>query len=57
MRMLKRAQRRAKQAGKLVAKWEKHINEADRLQLIAKQPSFWNDTETEPFSGSLEIFQ
>jgi hypothetical protein len=46
-RMLDRARRRAKQAGKLVDKWEKRLAAVDRAEVDTKQPKLWEDSETE----------
>jgi anti-sigma-K factor RskA len=46
-RMLGRARRRAKQAAKLVEKWEKRLAAMDRLEVDAKQPKLWEDSEPE----------
>jgi hypothetical protein len=46
-RMLGRARRRAKQAARLVEKWEKRLAAVDRLEVDAKQPKLWEDSETE----------
>ncbi|WP_035358213.1 hypothetical protein [Edaphobacter aggregans] len=42
-RMLMRARRRAKQAAKLVEKWEKKLADVDRLDVEAKQAKLWEE--------------
>jgi hypothetical protein len=42
-RMLTRARRRAKQAAKLVEKWEKKLADVDRLDVEAKQAKLWEE--------------
>jgi hypothetical protein len=44
-RMLARARRRAKQAAKLVEKWEKRLAETNRSEVAAKQASLWDEAE------------
>jgi hypothetical protein len=41
--MLERARRRAKQAAKLVEKWEKRLADVDRLDTEAKQARLWDE--------------
>jgi hypothetical protein len=45
-RMLARARRRAKQAGKLVEKWEDRLTELNREGVAAKQSLLWDETES-----------
>lgn len=44
-RMLMRARRRAKQAEKLVEKWEKRLAETNRSEVAAKQAFLWDEAE------------
>ena len=44
-RMLSRARRRAKQAAKLVEKWEKQLAETKRSEVAAKQATLWDEAE------------
>ncbi len=42
-RMLARAERRSKQAAKLVEKWKARLTELDREGVAAKQARLWSD--------------
>ncbi len=56
-RMLARARRKAKQAARLVAKWESRVNEANRKQTLENQPSLWSDAGSEVISDRMEACQ
>lgn len=43
-RMLARARRRAKQADKLVVKWEARLTEVSRKEVSVKQRVLWDET-------------
>ena len=43
--MLRRAERRHKQAAKLVEKWKKRIAELDRAGIAARQPTLWTEIQ------------
>jgi hypothetical protein len=46
-RMLARAERRSKQAAKLVEKWKTRLTELDREGVAAKQARLWSDDHSE----------
>jgi hypothetical protein len=43
--MLARAERRSRQAAKLVDKWKLHLAELDRAGVAAKQARLWADEQ------------
>jgi hypothetical protein len=45
-RMLARAERRSRQATKLVEKWKARLSELDRAGVAAKQAKLWADEHT-----------
>jgi hypothetical protein len=45
-RMLARAERRSRQAAKLVDKWKSRLVELDRAGVAAKQATLWSDEHT-----------
>lgn len=45
-RMLARAERRARQAAKLVDKWKSRLAELDRAGVAARQAKLWADVHT-----------
>jgi len=45
-RMLARAERRSRQAAKLVDKWKSRLVELDRAGVAAKQAMLWSDEHT-----------
>ena len=45
-RMLARAERRSRQAAKLVEKWKLRLAELDRTGVAAKQARLWADEQT-----------
>ena len=45
-RMLARAERRLRQAGKLVDKWKSRLVELDRAGVAAKQAKLWSEEYT-----------
>ncbi len=57
--MLARAERRSRQAAKLVEKWKARLTELDREGVAAKQARLWSDdhaeqgTETSPQSTKM----
>jgi hypothetical protein len=46
-RMLARAERRSRQATKLVEKWKARLTELDREGVVAKQARLWSDDHLE----------
>ena len=54
-RMLTRARRRAKQAAKLVEKWEKRLVETNRSEVATKQASLWDEAERATRSEAFEV--
>ena len=46
-RMLARAERRSKQAAKLVEKWKARLRDLDREGVAAKQAKLWSDEHPE----------
>ena len=44
-RMLARAERREKQAAKLIEKWKERIAELDRTGIAAQQPTLWPEIQ------------
>ena len=51
-RMLARAERRSKQAAKLVEKWKSRLAELDREGVAAKQAKLWADAHQEQQSDT-----
>ena len=45
-RMLARAERRSRQAAKLVEKWKSRLAELDRAGVAAKQAKLWSEEHT-----------
>jgi hypothetical protein len=45
-RMLARAERRSRQAAKLVDKWKSRLVELDRAGVVARQAKLWADEHT-----------
>ena len=45
-RMLARAERRSRQAAKLVEKWKSRLVELDRAGVAAKQAKLWSEEHT-----------
>jgi hypothetical protein len=45
-RMLARAERRSRQAAKLVDKWKARLVELDRAGVAAKQAKLWSEEQT-----------
>ena len=43
--MLARAERRHKQAAKLIEKWKERIAELDRTGIAAQQPTLWPEIQ------------
>jgi hypothetical protein len=50
-RMLARAERRSRQALKLVEKWKTKLSDLDRKGIAAKQAKLWSDDQPEQGSG------
>ncbi len=53
--MLARAERRSRQAAKLVQKWKARIAELDREGVAAKQAKLWADDQLEKGIEGAEI--
>jgi anti-sigma-K factor RskA len=51
-RMLARAEKRSRQARKLVEKWQARLAELDREVVAARQPRLWDDNQPEQESES-----
>ncbi len=45
--MLARAERRQKQAAKLIEKWKERLAELDRAGIAARQPTLWTEIQDE----------
>jgi hypothetical protein len=53
-RMLARAERRSRQATKLVEKWKSRLAEVDRAGVAARQAELWSEEHLEESFGKIE---